>query len=188
MSQRGRVVLGFLAVCSVIYIVLIATRTTVTSTQNSDQVPPSLYIQNAEVVNYSPLTGFVEWTLQSPDVKYFSAQQLMIAERPSMRVFDHTVANPWELDAGRAAFHRRDEMVRLNQQVRMRQALPNGEYQLIETARIDYYPNDQYAQAIYPVTIESNFGRSRGDQLKIWLAREYLELQGNVETYYEPTR
>jgi lipopolysaccharide export system protein LptC len=79
-------------------------------------------------------------------------------------------------------------MIRLNQQVKLFQQLSDGEYQLIETARIDYYPNDAFAQAIYPVTIDSHFGTSRGDRLKLWLAREYYELQGNIETYYEPTR
>ncbi|WP_298634652.1 LPS export ABC transporter periplasmic protein LptC [uncultured Umboniibacter sp.] len=187
-SHRGRVVGAFLAACAVIYVLLIANQSEPALPAPTEQVPPSLFLVNAEVRHYSDLVGNLEWQLNSPDLKYFEVTELMIAEQPTMRLLGQKNLSPWEVQAGRAAFHRRDDMIRLNQQVKLFQQLSDGEYQLIETARIDYYPNEAFAQAIYPVTIDSHAGKSRGDRLKLWLAREYYELQGNVETYYEPTR
>ncbi|RMA79442.1 LPS export ABC transporter periplasmic protein LptC [Umboniibacter marinipuniceus] len=187
-SQRAKVVIGFLVGCTAIYLLLIANQVEQAQPAPTEQVPPSLFLVDAEIRHYSNLVGNLEWQLNSPDLKYFEAAELMVAEQPTMKLYDQSDLNPWEVQAGRAAFYRRDDMIRLNQQVKLFQELGDGEYQLIETARIDYYPNEAFAQAIYPVTIDSHFGKSRGDRLKLWLAREYYELQGNVETYYEPTR
>lgn len=187
-SQRAKVVIGFLVGCTAIYLLLIANQVEHAQPAPTEQVPPSLFLVDAEIRHYSNLVGNLEWQLNSPDLKYFEAAELMVAEQPTMKLYDQSDLNPWEVQAGRAAFYRRDDMIRLNQQVKLFQQLSDGEYQLIETARIDYYPNEAFAQAIYPVTIDSHFGKSRGDRLKLWLAREYYELQGNVETYYEPTR
>ena len=184
-SQRDwRLIAVFLFIMAIAYLVLSSLREPEASLRDISTVPPSVFITQAHVDNFSEESGSLDWRLTSPNVRYFDSTRLLVADDPILTVHENRPTAPWIIRAGRAAIYRDEELVRLNQGVTMDQTAREG-HRKIETARIDYYPNRQFAEAIYPVVVDSETVSTRGDRMKFWLDREYFELNGNVVTKYE---
>jgi len=167
------------------YLVVASLREPVQVQRDTATTPPTIFLVNAQIDNFSKASGSLDWRLVSPNIRYFESTRLLIADTPTMTVHENRPTAPWQFNAGRAAIYRDENLVRLNQGVVMSQNAAEGN-STIETARIDYYPNRQYAEAIYPVVIDATTIHTRGDRMRFWLDREYFELNGNVTTSYEP--
>jgi LPS export ABC transporter protein LptC len=182
-----RVVVGFLAAMGLAYVILVAIQDPEQDSRESGTPPPAVFLTNAQIDNYSDESGVLDWRLISPSVRYFDATQLLIADTPTLSLHENRPTAPWVINAGRAAVYKDESLVRLNRGVEMTQLVGENAVRTIETVRIDYYPNRQYAEAIYPVVVNTPSVQTRGDQMKFWFDREFFELIGNVTTSYEPT-
>ncbi len=177
--------IGFAAVMFVCYLVLVTQDSPSKLAVSSDTIPPSLFAIDAQVSTFDSVSGDLTWTMNSPKVNYFESTNLVVADTPSLVLYKDSHTQPWFVNAGRAAIYQNQTLVRLNQNVTMRHPNANAPPQTIETSRIDYYPSRHFAEAIYPVEIHQGANSSRGDSLKLWMEREYVEMEGNIESIYE---
>jgi len=172
----------------VCYLVLVANTEKKQETHQSNSVLPTLYTENATLNSFDNGSGSLTWTMRSPLVNYFEESSLVIAENPTLALYEDTHTTPWFVDAGRAAIYRADGTIRLNNGVELRHIQHNNQRYLINTERLDYYPVRHFAEAIYPVNIQDGTSNQKADSLKIWLEREYIKLEGNVRGSYVPAK
>jgi len=178
----------FLCIMFACYLVLVANTKQPQEVQQSSTVMPSLYTENATLNSFDYDSGSLTWTMRSPLVSYFEESSLLVADTPTLALYEDSHTSPWFVDAGRAAIYRADGTIRLNNGVELRHIQHNNQRYLINTERLDYYPKRHFAEAIYPVEIQDGTSFQRGDTLKIWLEREYIKLEGNVRGNYVPAK
>ena len=170
---------------------------------------PDIYMQSPVVSQYRS-DGTLEYRLVARSAAHFQPDALTRLEQPRLTLFREHGA-PWTLSA-RAGTLRRpppleaegapaplaaggadpvtEEVIFLEDDVRVEQADANDDRFRLTTPSLRLYPRRQYAETDQDVMIESSFGRTAATGLKGDLLRGLLELsapdRARVHTVLQP--
>lgn len=150
-----------------------------------DLSKPDLFLTHAKIDHFRAIDGTLDWTINSNKVTYNQTQDIFKAAKPIVIIAKNNRVPQTTLKADMTTFTRHSEVLKLRDNVSLEQK-NNRTASLITTDKLNYYPSRHYAESLSPVAISSDVGKTEGDQLKIWLDREIIELSGNVRGTHDP--
>ncbi len=153
----------------------------VTELRGSDE--PDGFVINGSYTGYDK-TGQIKIHFNSPRIEQFEDSEVAIIKSPHAELYGEPGSPPWIVDADRGRLQQKDNLLYLNDNVRIVRQADNRTATLTTTSlTLDNNAGTVYTEA--PVEITDRVGVTRATGMKAWINNRILELNSKVEGRYE---
>jgi lipopolysaccharide export system protein LptC len=144
---------------------------------------PDGFIINGSYTGYDK-TGQVKIHFNSPRIEQFENNNLAVIRQPHAELYGQPGTLPWVVDADKGRLQQNDDLLYLNDNVRIVRDVDNRKATLTTTSlTLDNNAGTVYTDA--PVEITDQTGVTRATGMKAWIDQRILELNSKVEGRYE---
>lgn len=146
---------------------------------------PDGFVINGRYLSFDD-TGRLTTRITSPRIEQFESRQLATMIAPEASLFDESTGIPWHLRADNGRFLEARDVIELDGNVVVTRPLQDGRE---ATLRTEWLTLDNQERTVYtpePVELTDNRSITRATGMKGWIDDRILELESQVEGYYEP--
>lgn len=152
-----------------------------TELRGSDE--PDGFVINGSYTGFDK-SGQIKIHFNSPRIEQFEDSEVAIIKSPHAELYGEPGSSPWIVDADRGRLQQKDNLLYLNDNVRIIREAGNRTATLTTTSlTLDNNAGTVYTEA--PVEITDRAGVTRATGMKAWINKRILELNSKVEGRYE---
>ncbi len=144
---------------------------------------PDTFVNDGTYRSFDEL-GQLEVIISSPRIEQFDDRPDATMVAPDATLLDQETGTQWHVTADHGLFHQTNEILDLNDNVRVTRPVAGGKAVLLT----EYLRVDNPARKVvtdHPVTIESPGTVTQGTGMEGWIDERIVELETNVKGIYE---